>query len=308
MPPDVKYIIPTEDDIQALVKAFTVTFSDYFVPMSMDEAHLREFMHLNDIDLGLSVLAVTKDGEPIGQTLSGRRGELGWVGGAGLHPDHRRKGIALEMMRKQLKAFYEAGVQEVLLEVLSQNVRAKKLYDGLGFHDVRELQYYRNLTPDVGSITEPLGHRFEEASAAQALEFYTPDHPWQTMRESVARMKDARAFMSFKAEDGNAAEELGLGMPDTPRLPDEMLGEQGQELDGYCIYREFEKGISVVDLYSASDPGGMISQLILMTGGRPVYAHHVFDETIARAYEAAGFESYLMQYEMNRYRTAVQSR
>jgi ribosomal protein S18 acetylase RimI-like enzyme len=297
MPPDVKYMTPTEDDIPALVKAFAVAFSDYFIPQDTDEAHQREFFHVSDIDFNLSVLVVTPTGEPVGQAVSGRRGELGWIGGVGLRPDFRRKGIALEMVRRQLKAFREAGVHEVTLEVLSQNERAKRLYDGLGFQDVRDLYYFRSLSP---LVEEPSGFeelRFEEAPIEQVLEFYTPNHPWQTMKESVSKLTDLKAFMSFRAEDGEYPEDLGLNLPS---LPDEGMRPQGPELEGYCIYRFFEKGIMIVDLYSAGNPRALVSQLVRMTGGKPVYAHHVFDESAVNAFEGLDFERYLMQHEMSK--------
>jgi len=297
MPPEVKYRTPTKDDVPALVKAFTVAFSDYFIPQNVDEAHQREFFHVNDIDFGLSVLVETPSGEPVGQAMSGHRGELGWIGGIGLRPDLRRKGIALEMMRRQLRAFHDAGVQEVTLEVLSQNERAKRLYDGLGFQDVRDLYYFRNLSPP---IEEPSGLeelRFEEAPIGQVLDLYTPNHPWQTMKESVFKLPGLKAFMSFGAEEGNYTEDIGV---DLPSLPDEGLKPQGAELEGYCIYRFFEKGVMIVDLYSARNPGALVSQLIMMTGGKPVYAHHVFDEPAVNAFEGLGFERYLMQHEMSK--------
>jgi ribosomal protein S18 acetylase RimI-like enzyme len=292
------------EDIPALAASFKRAFSDYFVQLDMDEAHLRQFIEVNDIDLGLSILVETSGGRAIGQTLSGRRGDLGWVGGAGLDPEFRGKGIAREMMRRQLKAFDNAGVQEVLLEVLSQNERAQKLYDGLGFQQVRELHYYRHMHPDPDEVPEPEGLRFEEAPVGQVLEFYTPDHPWQSMRESVSKLKDAKAFMSFKVE-GGYSEELGLGMPDIPKLPDEMPGPQGSELEGYCIYRELEKGIAVVDLYSAGNARELIGYILRTTGGKPVIASHVFDKGAITAYEGLGFERHLMQFEMNRFRPAL---
>jgi hypothetical protein len=103
--------------------------------------------------------------------------------------------------------------------------------------------------------------------------------------------------MSFRAEDGEYPEDLGLNLPS---LPDEGMRPQGPELEGYCIYRFFEKGIMIVDLYSAGNPRALVSQLVRMTGGKPVYAHHVFDESAVNAFEGLDFERYLMQHEMSK--------
>jgi len=305
MADDIKFRPIMPEDIPALAASFQRAFSDYFVQLDMDEAHLRQFIEVNDIDLGLSILVETSSGRAVGQTLSGRRGELGWVGGAGLDPEFRGKGIAREMMRRQLKAFDDAGVQEVLLEVMSQNERAQKLYDGLGFQQVRELHYFRHMHPDPEEAPEPEGLRFEEAPVGQVLELYTPDHPWQSMKESVSKLKDAKAFMSFNVEGGSYSEGLGLDMPDVPKLPDDMLAPQGPELEGYCIYRELEKGIAVVDLYSAGNARELIGHIFRTMGGKAVIASHVFDPAAITAYEDLGFERHLKQNEMNRFRPAL---
>ena len=300
MPAQVTVRTLTKDDLPALATAFRFAFSDYFVPMDMDEAHLREFIYVNDIDLSLSFLVESPGGQPLGQALSGRRGELGWIGGVGLHPEYRGKGIGRDVVRQQLKAFREAGVQEVTLEVLSQNDAAKKLYDGLGFETVRDLHYFRYMRPDTEVTTPPEDLRFEDAPVEQVLEMYTPDHPWQTMKESILKGTDLKAFMSFKVEEGSYTEDLGIEMPDTPKLPDEMLAPQGPELEGYCIYRVFEKGIMIVDLYSANNARELVLQMFRIAEGKALYAHHVFDEAAITAYEDLGFERYLLQYEMSK--------
>jgi len=300
MPPLVNLRTPTKDDIPALAKAFQFAFSDYFIPMDFDEAHLREFLYVNDIDLGLSFLVETPGGQPVGQALSGRRGELGWIGGVGLHPEYRGKGIARDLVKRQLRAFRDGGVQEVTLEVLSQNERAKKLYDGMGFETVRDLHYFRHMRPEPESSTPPEDLRFEEAPVEQVLEMYTPDHPWQTMKQSLLKGTDLKAFLSFKVEEGSYSEDLGIEMPDIPKLPDQMLAPQGPELEGYCIYRAFEKGMMIVDLYSASNARELVLQLLRLSEGKALYAHHVFDEACVAAYEDLGFERYLLQHELSK--------
>jgi len=297
----IKVRTPSKDDLPALAKAFQFSFSDYFVPMNMDEAHLREFIYVNDIDLGLSLLVETLAGQPIGQALSGRRGELGWIGGVGLHPEYRGKGIARDLVKRQLKAFHDAGVQEVTLEVLSQNDKAKKLYDGMGFETVRDLYYFRHMRPEPDLSTGPEDLHFEETSVEAVLEMYTPDHPWQTMKESLSKGTDLKAFLSFKVEDGSFSEDLGIEMPDVPKLPDQMLAPQGPELEGYCIYRIFEKGIMIVDLYSANKTRELVLQMCRVAEGKVIYAHHVFDDAAIAAYEDLGFERYMMQHEMSKF-------
>ena len=60
---------------------FNLGFSDYLVPMVMDEAALSDHIAYNDIDLACSRVAV--DVEPVGFALAARRGTEAWIGGMG---------------------------------------------------------------------------------------------------------------------------------------------------------------------------------------------------------------------------------
>ena len=69
-----------------------------------------------------------------------------WVGFRGLevHPDHRRRGLALGLMDILLEWGAEQGASTAYLQVLGDNAPALGLYERLGF---REHHRYRYLTP-----------------------------------------------------------------------------------------------------------------------------------------------------------------
>src|SRR6201999_1265917 len=78
-------------ELGELVRVFNLGFSDYLVPMVMDEAALSEHIACNDIDLGCPRVAV--DVEPVGLALAARRGHEAWIGGMGTAPAYRRIGL-----------------------------------------------------------------------------------------------------------------------------------------------------------------------------------------------------------------------
>jgi len=290
----------TAQDIPELVAVFGRAFSDYYVPMEMDEQHLRQFIELNDIVLDLSVVSEDTSGHMVGHSLSGKRGTLGWVGGAGVVPEHRRKGIGTAMVQKQVQALKASGVNEVRLEVISRNVRAMPMYEKLGFAATRNLHYFRLQRPEPEEVISlPDDLRFEPCAVAQVLEMYRPDHPWQSMKESVGRLQDARAFMSFSESNETYVEEFGLNLPDLPESND-SLRPDGPELEGYCLYRELEKGIGIIDIYSTENARALIQRLIQISNGMPIIASHVFDPAVISAYDDLGFERYIMQQEMTK--------
>lgn len=62
-----------------------------------------------------------------------------------VHPDHRRQGLARQVLEAMLRLGREAGATRATLEVASTNGAARALYAGLGFNDVAVRRaYYRN--------------------------------------------------------------------------------------------------------------------------------------------------------------------
>ena len=67
-----------------------------------------------------------------------------------VHPDHRRKGIAEELVRTLCQQLQAAGSTSLTLEVRASNAGAIALYQKLGFVQVgRRPHYYRNPREDA---------------------------------------------------------------------------------------------------------------------------------------------------------------
>ncbi len=65
-------------------------------------------------------------------------------------PEHRRRGIARDLVQKILRDAHDSGVPSVLLEVRQSNTAARQLYEGLGFAGVgRRRAYYREPAEDA---------------------------------------------------------------------------------------------------------------------------------------------------------------
>ncbi len=62
-----------------------------------------------------------------------------------VHPEHRRRGLARQLLEALLGLGREAGAERATLEVASRNAAARALYGGLGFREVAVRRgYYRN--------------------------------------------------------------------------------------------------------------------------------------------------------------------
>lgn len=103
------------------------------MPIHIDEPTMQYIVDAWDIDLSRSRVA-----EGAGVCNLGVRGDRGWIGGVGVVPEWRRRGIGRALM----EAVLEVAPPTVDLEVLESNEGAKRLYDDLGFDVTRVLEIW----------------------------------------------------------------------------------------------------------------------------------------------------------------------
>ena len=142
-----------------LAALFTTGYTDYFEPVELDEASMKYIVDAWDIDLSRSRVA-----EGVGVCNLAVRGDVGWIGGIGVAPEHRGKGIGRALMESVL----DVAPSTVELEVIEQNERALMLYQSLGFEQTRLLEVWT--LPEVPVVE---ARRVEPAPLGQT------DLPWQ---------------------------------------------------------------------------------------------------------------------------------
>ena len=106
-------------DLPRLRELFNEGFSEYLVPMQLDDVAFRGHVNGNDIDLDCSRVAI--EDRPAALALIARRGATGWVGGMGTAPAYRRRGLGERALVAGLDAARERGCREVWLEVIDSN-------------------------------------------------------------------------------------------------------------------------------------------------------------------------------------------
>jgi ribosomal protein S18 acetylase RimI-like enzyme len=192
-----------------LAAAFTAGYEGYFMPIKVDEPTLAFMVDAWDIDLARSRAAL-RDGEAIGVTMLGVRGERGWIGGLGVAVPERRHGVGRALM----EAVLETAPPVVGLEVIEQNEAALRLYEDLGFERTRLLEVW-SLSGDVPTAS---------ARTADPRPLGQTDLPWQRADESLPaeyerveveggaaliRVNGASvSVLQLDAEDEGAAREL----------------------------------------------------------------------------------------------------
>lgn len=128
--------------LEQLTEAYNQTRIDYIVPMPMNVARLREYIHTYDVDLDLSGVAMA-DGEMLGLAMLGVRPGYTWITRLGVLPTTRRRGTGEMLMRYLIGHSCRLGADHIILEVIQHNEPAYRLFLKLGFVEVRELLVVR---------------------------------------------------------------------------------------------------------------------------------------------------------------------
>lgn len=173
-------------------KVFTATlnraYADYFVPLSMTPDELRVRVLHDDIRLDLSCAAFD-DNRMVGLAMVARRDREGWIGGVGVIPQYRGRGIGRQIMDDVLARARADGIQRLRLEVITANERARALYDSLNFQPVRLLHIAEGRS-QVKNVSDAFVYR---GAAAREVLTYNPtfhvrELPWQRSLQALRAM------------------------------------------------------------------------------------------------------------------------
>jgi len=172
-------------DIPFLAHVFARGYENYVVPFHMDAETLADVVPRWDIDLDRSRVAFDDEGA-VGLANLGVRGERGWIGGIGVVPEARRRGIG----RVLLEAVLAEAPGEVTLEVIEQNEAARALYEQVGFVARERMLEVWSLSEAVAAV---------EAREVEPRPLGQPGLPWQ--REDASLPDD---FERIEVDGGAA--------------------------------------------------------------------------------------------------------
>jgi len=256
-------------DLSLVREVFNESFSDYLVPMQLDDVAFRDHVEGNDIDLECSHVAI--EDRPAAVALIARRGAAGWVGGMGTAPAYRRRGLGERALVAGLEAARRRGCREVWLEVIEANRGAIALYEKLGFQSVREVVVWSlPARRDGARASLPV-----EAEAAQAwiAAHRESREPWQRADESLARMRARGA--AFRAHminrDGEVAAAVVFRDDADPVIALQIAAvDEGAAADALLAAAGPDRGLRLSNAPVGEAPARTLARL----GARPVVRQH----------------------------------
>lgn len=194
-----------KEDFSTIHKTFLEAYSDYIVKFQLTETQLENHIAQNAVRLEKSIGAFAAE-KMIGVTLNG----VGfWNGkktvydaGTGVIPKFRRKGAGRAMFDFMMPSFKEKGIEQLLLEVISSNENALRLYKKIGFEETRRLIFFEQSEDFAPKKTENIEIREIENADWNLLETLRDVKPsWQNSNESIERMLTAKTILGAYLEE-----------------------------------------------------------------------------------------------------------
>ncbi|WP_121609499.1 GNAT family N-acetyltransferase [Mesobacillus foraminis] len=174
------------------VKAWNLGFEGYYFDAASTEEKFMKRIDREGLSPAFSIVAF-KEKEPMGIILNGIKESQGrrvaWNGGTGIAAAWRNQGYGQLLMEHILEIYKKEGVNVATLEAISENQKAIRLYEKLGYRVSDDLEYLE-LTGVLGDNPFKERGKYQIVKGlpqeAGTLSFYKGHYPWQTHWERAA--------------------------------------------------------------------------------------------------------------------------
>lgn len=115
-------------DRLATIALWTLVFGDSNDHNSPERSLDRKLEAGNEL-----LFASIENSEVVGAVMGGYDGHRGWVYSLAVHPEHRRKGIATNLIQSLERQLEKLGCPKINLQVRSTNQEVLAFYESLGY-------------------------------------------------------------------------------------------------------------------------------------------------------------------------------
>lgn len=178
--------------------ALNRVFERYLVPITFSSEQLHLHMSYNDVDSAASPIWYDGENNVVAAALLGIRGKRGWIGGFGVAPESRGKGLATKLLDSIKSTARERGVETIQLEVLADNLPAINLYANGGFTATRTLLSFERV---LDGVQKPMN--VVTSAPDDFIDLPDPAPPcWQRERRTL---RNGAVSTAASDENGNYA-------------------------------------------------------------------------------------------------------
>jgi ribosomal protein S18 acetylase RimI-like enzyme len=239
--------------LDELIDAQNRIFADYIIPMKSTKQFFMDFLRSVGGDLGNILVALDGD-DIVGYVNPVIDAREGWVGGVGVDPRYRGKGIGKRLMLEAEAFCRSKGAHEISLEVIEGNERAQRLYENLGYKGTKKY-----LTAEGRPVRfQGFGEKPVPVSIQDLVQMHGRTYAntcWQR-RKPEALVQSARGAECYKVDEGfvivRTVETSGF-IPFLGVLPEKRRRGIGTSLTKFALTRLWELGAFKVAVYNVND-------------------------------------------------------
>ncbi len=177
--------------VSTLSKALNEAFAEYYLPLQFSELELSQKMKIDRNDASLSV-GVFDQGELVAFILHGidrvKHRLVVHNGGTGVLKKYRGRGLTQKMYAYILPKLQTMGVDELVLEVLTQNKPAIQSYQKIGFNTSRLLNGYTGTVSVQSELPPVIIQRAVSVNWERFANVQEVDCSWQFSNQALQQM------------------------------------------------------------------------------------------------------------------------
>ena len=205
----IKFKIITKNHFKQLHKTFQLSFRNYHTTINTSLSAFESRIERIGVSLNLSVAAYHND-EMVGFIIQAEdiiQGiKTAYNGGTGILPAYRGNKLSKRLYEYNFEMLKKCGFEQCILEVISENIPALKIYAQLGFIPSRELVCYRTVNnfrqslPKIKINLQKLENSIPDWHLYQQFFDFVPS--WQNTTKSILRNYENEIIIeaSYKAE------------------------------------------------------------------------------------------------------------
>jgi ribosomal protein S18 acetylase RimI-like enzyme len=203
---EIKFL--SNEQFDQVYRTFVDSFSNYFVrfypPTSIQ---FKNDLQRDGVDLSRSVGA-WDNGRLAGFSLNGFGQVSGepsaFVANTGVLPEYRQQRVAISMFEWMFPVLKDQGCRQMILEVISTNTPAIRLYEKLGFKHERDLICFQQASKSGPRIRESPQIEIRHLERIDTLfaSFWDAEPSWQNSLEAIKLAVDKnRTYGAFKNDE-----------------------------------------------------------------------------------------------------------
>ena len=175
-----------------LLETFNSSFSDYIIPSYLTKEQLEDKIQSDSIKLEFSVGAF-ENNQLIAFILHGYdiidNLKTVYNAGTGVIPAKRGNKLTSKLYEYVLPILYKNNINKILLEVITTNETAIKIYKNIGFKIIREFNCFKGSLNLTNTNSEYEISKLEEYDWQKLNSFWDLKPSWQNSVTAVEKLK-----------------------------------------------------------------------------------------------------------------------